>query len=165
LSFLYRSRLSLSDSQYSGSHSHCYKTIQKVIILLVNNSRKKLQQSDVWKHEFEALVSLSDELIPQFIQAMDGEKDPRNLLVAFKIFKLMMRVLDISKYIEDLFELLWCYFPITFKPPPNDPYAITSEELKQHLRECIAATPYFAKFAMPSLQEKLENTSDIVKVV
>ncbi|CAO3687157.1 unnamed protein product [Umbelopsis ramanniana] len=111
----------------------------------------------------EALVSLSDELIPQFIQAMDGEKDPRNLLIAFKIFKLMMRVLDISKYIEDLFELLWCYFPITFKPPPNDPYAITSEELKQHLRECIAATPYFAKFAMPSLQEKLENTSDIVK--
>jgi DNA repair/transcription protein MET18/MMS19 len=118
-----------------------------------------------WKHGFEALGSLSDELIPQFIQAMDGEKDPRNLLIAFKIFKLMMRVLDISKYIEDLFELLWCYFPITFKPPPNDPYAITSEELKQHLRECIAATPYFAKFAMPSLQEKLENTSDIVKVV
>ncbi|KAI8581362.1 hypothetical protein K450DRAFT_270226 [Umbelopsis ramanniana AG] len=122
-----------------------------------------LQRPDTQKFDFEALVSQSDELIPQFIQAMDGEKDPRNLLIAFKIFKLMTRVLDISKYIEDLFELLWCYFPITFKPPPGDPYAITSEELKQHLRECIAATPYFAKFAMPSLQEKLENPSDVVK--
>jgi len=110
-----------------------------------------------------AMVSSADELIPQFIQAMDGERDPRNLLIAFKIFKNMTRILDVSKYIEDLFELLWCYFPITFKPPPNDPYAITSEELKQHLRECIAATPYFAKFAMPSLQEKLEHPSDVVK--
>lgn len=165
MSFLYRSRLSLNDNLYSGSHSHYYKTIQKVIILFFYHFRKILQHPDFYKHDFKALVSLSDELIPQFIQAMDGEKDPRNLLIAFKIFRLMTRVLDISKYIEDLFELLWCYFPITFKPPPNDPYAITSEELKQHLRECIAATPYFAKFAMPSLQEKLENTSDIVKVV
>jgi DNA repair/transcription protein MET18/MMS19 len=95
---------------------------------------------------------------------MDGERDPRNLVIAFKTLKMMPRLLDVSKFIEDLFELLWCYFPITFKPPPNDPYAITTEELKRHLRECIASTPYFSKFTMPSLQEKLEHPSDTVKV-
>lgn len=110
------------------------------------------------------MSTLTDEFIPKFIQAMDGERDPRNLVIAFKTLKLMTRLLDVSKCIEDLFELLWCYFPITFKPPPNDPYAITTEELKRHLRECIAATPYFSKFAMPSLQEKLEHPSDTVKV-
>ncbi|KAJ2961773.1 hypothetical protein NQZ79_g3079 [Umbelopsis isabellina] len=111
----------------------------------------------------KAVSTLTDEFIPKFIQAMDGERDPRNLVIAFKTLKLMTRLLDVSKCIEDLFELLWCYFPITFKPPPNDPYAITTEELKRHLRECIAATPYFSKFAMPSLQEKLEHPSDTVK--
>ncbi len=35
---------------------------------------------------------------------------------------------------QDFFNITFCYFPITFRPPPNDPYGITSEDLKATLR-------------------------------
>jgi DNA repair/transcription protein MET18/MMS19 len=67
---------------------------------------------------------------------------------------------------------VFCYFPITFRPPPNDPYGITSDDLKlalryvrssfppSHLtdippRKCMASTPRFAPLAMPVFLEKL----------
>jgi len=58
----------------------------------------------------------------------------------------------------------FCYFPITFRPPPDDPYGITSEHLKIGLRDCLSATPYFAKFALPLLLEKLSSSSGSAKV-
>lgn len=51
------------------------------------------------------------------------------------------------------------YFPITFRPPPDDPYGITAQDLKDRLRECIASTPDFAPYAFPSLLDKLDSTS------
>jgi hypothetical protein len=38
-------------------------------------------------------------------------------------------VMDYGDVVESLFDVTACYFPITFKPPPNDPYGVTSEEL------------------------------------
>ena len=35
--------------------------------------------------------------------------------------------------IQDLFNITFCYFPITFRPPPDDPYGITTEDLKNAL--------------------------------
>lgn len=63
-----------------------------------------------------------------------------------------------------MFEVTFCYFPITFRPPPDDPYGITSEHLKVGLRDCLSATPYFAKFALPLLLEKLSSSSGSAKV-
>lgn len=65
---------------------------------------------------------------------MDGEKDPRNLMSAFKITRSIIDQFDITAHVEDLFEITFCYFPITFKPPPDDPYGITAEDLKISLR-------------------------------
>jgi hypothetical protein len=55
---------------------------------------------------------------------------------------------------QDFFDITFCYFPISFKPPPNDPYGITAEDLKSALRKCMAASPYFAKLALPLFLEK-----------
>lgn len=62
-----------------------------------------------------------------------------------------------------LFDSVFCYFPITFRPPPNDPYGITAQDLKDRLRGCIAATGRFAPYALPQLIDKLDDTSPIVK--
>lgn len=56
------------------------------------------------------------------------------------------------------------YFPITFKPPPNDPYGITTQDLKDRLRDCISSTPDFAPYSFPALLDKLDSTSMNTKV-
>lgn len=50
--------------------------------------------------------------------------------------------------------MTFCYFPISFKPPPNDPYGITADDLKAALRGCMSASPYFGKMALPLFLEK-----------
>ncbi|KAJ3283186.1 mms19 nucleotide excision repair [Borealophlyctis nickersoniae] len=107
--------------------------------------------------------SLGPDFVSGYIQTMDGEKDPRNLLLAFRGVKKIVDNLDYEKYTEDLFEVTFCYFPITFRPPPDDIYGITAEDLKVALRTCICATPKFAKFAMPVLVEKLSSSSGTAK--
>ncbi|CAG8542540.1 9825_t:CDS:10, partial [Acaulospora colombiana] len=83
-----------------------------------------------------------------------------NVLVDFYCERLS-DVASIPELIRglSLFEVTFCYFPITFKPPPDDPYRITADDLKIALRECLSATPLFAKNVMPLLLEKLTSTS------
>ncbi|KAK5174391.1 uncharacterized protein LTR77_001471 [Saxophila tyrrhenica] len=99
------------------------------------------------------------EFLAKFIYFFDGEKDPRNLMVVFSILHVPMTEWDISSNAQDLFEAAFNYFPITFKPPPDDPYGISAQDLKDRLRDCIAANSQFAPFAFPALLDKLDSTS------
>ncbi|KAI7878974.1 hypothetical protein K492DRAFT_132041 [Lichtheimia hyalospora FSU 10163] len=110
-----------------------------------------------------ALRAINNEFVYGFAQAMDGEKDPRNLMSAFKLVKDIIDNFDISAHVEDVFEVTFCYFPITFKPPPDDPYGITADDLKQMYRQCLSATGLFAKLAVPLILEKLTSTSGSAK--
>ncbi|KAG9346126.1 hypothetical protein JZ751_007944 [Albula glossodonta] len=81
-----------------------------------------------------------------FVQAMDGERDPRNLLLAFQIAQsIIYRGYELGKFTEELFEVTSCYFPIDFTPPPNDPHGITQEDLIMSLRAVLTGTPRFAE--------------------
>ncbi|THC98498.1 hypothetical protein EYZ11_002006 [Aspergillus tanneri] len=53
--------------------------------------------------------------------------------------------------------------PRNLMPPPNDPYGITSQDLKDRLQDCISSTSLFAPHAIPSLLDKLDSTSPNVK--
>lgn len=66
--------------------------------------------------------------------------------------------------LQDLFEAVFNYFPITFRPPPDDPYGITAQDLKDRLRECISSTSDFAPYAFPALLDKLDSTHMNTKV-
>lgn len=104
------------------------------------------------------------EFMPNFINYFDGEKDPRNLMIIFSILHVPMTEWDVHAYAQDLFEAVFNYFPITFKPPPDDPYGITAQDLKDRLRDCIAANSDFAPHAFPNLLDKLDSTSMNTKV-
>jgi DNA repair/transcription protein MET18/MMS19 len=109
----------------------------------------------------DALVrdELGGEFVHGFIQAIDGEKDPRNLMLAFTLVDRVMSapVRDWKRYAEDLFEVSSCYFPITFRHQPDDPDAVTQDQLVVALRQCL--THYsLASFAVPFLLEKLEES-------
>ena len=50
------------------------------------------------------------------IQAIDGEKDPRNLLVSFECIRSMCAQLSLGPFVEETYEVFACYFPIDFTP-------------------------------------------------
>ncbi len=94
-----------------------------------------------------------------FMQAIDGEKDPRVLVQVFKLVPIVLReFLGFTRFSEDFFEVVSCYFPISFNPRANDPEGITKKELLDGLRTCMAATPEFAQHCIPLLLEKLSSS-------
>ena len=114
------------------------------------------------KHR-SAIKGLQSESLVGIVDIVSGEKDPRNLMIIFSILKVIMVEWDIVDHAETLFDAVFCYFPITFRPPPDDPYGITAQDLKSRLRDCIAASHYFAPYAFPQLIDKLDSTSTSVK--
>uniref|UniRef100_A0A8B9HN32 MMS19 nucleotide excision repair protein n=1 Tax=Astyanax mexicanus TaxID=7994 RepID=A0A8B9HN32_ASTMX len=88
------------------------------------------------------LKGLGPDFVFGFVQAVDGERDPRNLLLAFQIARnIIHRGYDLSQFTEEFFEVTSCYFPIDFTPPPNDAHGITQEELILALRGVLTGTP------------------------
>ncbi|XP_029540459.1 MMS19 nucleotide excision repair protein homolog isoform X3 [Oncorhynchus nerka] len=63
------------------------------------------------------LKGLGADFVFGFVQSVDGERDPRNLLLAFHIArKIVHEGYDLGKFTEELFEVTSCYFPIDFSP-------------------------------------------------
>ena len=111
---------------------------------------------------------------------VDGEKDPRNLLLLFSMDRVILLEFEIESHIEvrvrlgdrispidkkqEFFDITFCYFPIAFRPPPNDPYGITADDLKIALRGCMSASPHFAKMAIPLFLEKFATATGLSMV-
>lgn len=107
---------------------------------------------------------LADLFVQTFLHVGNGEKDPRNLLLSFQLNKLISsNWKNMEKFREDLFDILFCYFPITFKPPKDDPYKISNADLKIALRSAISSSPLFAEDAFGNLTDKLAASSPSVK--
>lgn len=112
----------------------------------------------------EQVKRINDLFIETFLHVANGEKDPRNLLLSFALNKSITSSLqNVENFKEDLFDVLFCYFPITFKPPKHDPYKISNQDLKTALRSAITATPLFAEDAYSNLLDKLTASSPVVK--
>jgi DNA repair/transcription protein MET18/MMS19 len=99
------------------------------------------------------------DFMSRFIAYFDGEKDPRNLMVVFSILRVPMTEWNIGADAQELFDAVFNYFPITFRPPPDDPYGITAQDLKDRLKDCISSTADFAPYAFPALLDKLDTSS------
>ncbi|KAJ3415076.1 hypothetical protein HDV05_005602 [Chytridiales sp. JEL 0842] len=111
------------------------------------------------RDHLHVMKRMNDDFLLGFITSMDGEKDPRNLLLCFNIVKVITHEFDISKHAESLFDAVYCYFPITFRAPPNGSLDVTAEDLKAALRDCLSGSPLFGQYSMPAVVEKLSSTS------
>ncbi|XP_052102418.1 MMS19 nucleotide excision repair protein homolog isoform X1 [Mytilus californianus] len=107
----------------------------------------------------EELKKMEADFVLGFIQVMDTEKDPRNLMTCFQCARTIILNFSLGVFVEEMFEVTSCYFPIDFTPPPNDNYKITRDDLIKGLRGCLSATEKFAGYTYPLLLEKL--TSDV----
>lgn len=117
-----------------------------------------------YRTALEQLHDKDGEFMSKFVSLFDGEKDPRNLMMIFSILLVPMIEWQIHAHAQDLFEAVFNYFPVAFRPPPDDPYGITAQDLKDRLQACIAANSDFAPFAFPQLLDKLDSTYMNTKV-
>ena len=113
--------------------------------------------NNLLKTKMNVLKRISADFLLGFIQAMDSERDPRNLLICFQNSKIILENFEISLFEEDFFEVLSCYFPIEFTPPKNNPFNISREDLVLGLRTCLTSTKQFALYAIPLYVEKLSS--------
>ncbi|KAJ2001667.1 hypothetical protein GGI04_001357 [Coemansia thaxteri] len=111
-----------------------------------------------------AVTKMGDGFVLGFAQVLDGEKDPRALMLAFQIIPKIASMIDIKRHAEDLFDVIFCYFPITFKHREGDPSAVSPESLKSALRAAITCSPYFGEMAIKPLIEKTTAAAASVKV-
>jgi hypothetical protein len=99
-----------------------------------------------------------------FLNAIDSEKDPRNLMLIFDTINCISKFELSNDYIEEIFESVFCYFPITFRSNPSDPNLITVEELKGSLRRAIAGDKRFGDLAISLLIDKISSNSASAKI-
>ena len=127
------------------------------------------------KSHLDDLVTIpanAERFVLTFVHIASGEKDPRNLLMSFRLNRAVNEKMPLEnrsankkhdQLLTELFDVAFCYFPISFTPPANDPYKITSQDLKLELRATIASQSQFAQDAFPSLFEKLTSTNPAVR--
>ncbi|KAG2386752.1 hypothetical protein C9374_002496 [Naegleria lovaniensis] len=105
-----------------------------------------------------------------FIQSIEGERDPANLITCFDMVPRIIELFDMQSentekiltgISDDLFDVTSCYFPITYTPPPNDTRGITRSDISNKLLKCFACNKYFAPSLFPFLLEKL--SSDLIE--
>uniref|UniRef100_A0A7S2W8N8 MMS19 nucleotide excision repair protein n=1 Tax=Mucochytrium quahogii TaxID=96639 RepID=A0A7S2W8N8_9STRA len=132
--------------------------VYNLVTILVNRDRylKALQD------QFDGL-----ELVELFSNAMEGEKDPRCLLVCLRVASVLVSK-DNLKFrsdsdeqvaVERIFDVTCVYFPIVFKPPPNDPFNIKASDLWNALYGVFKCNPLMGDQVLPMLLDKLNLVS------
>lgn len=107
---------------------------------------------------------MGPDLVYGVIAAMDGERDPRNLMLLFTILPTFLKSIPLGHLSEEMFEVIACYYPVDFNSPPDDPNAITRNDLADRLCVCLCATPAFAEFCLSLLLEKLDSKLRMAKL-
>ncbi|XP_057505106.1 MMS19 nucleotide excision repair protein homolog isoform X2 [Actinidia eriantha] len=120
-------------------------------------------------HYPDAVTALDDSFVYGICEAIDGEKDPRCLMITFHIVNVLSRLFPdpagpVASYAEDLFEILGRYFPIHFTHAKDEEVDVTRDELSRALMLAFASTPLFEPFAIPLLLEKLSSSLPSSKV-
>ncbi|XP_041426980.1 MMS19 nucleotide excision repair protein homolog isoform X2 [Xenopus laevis] len=158
--------LAVASIEDSGAQKQfCIPYLQSQSLMQLDRHTVYMIITNFMKTREEELKNLGADFTYGFIQVMDGEKDPRNLLVAFHIVQdIITKNYALGHFLEELFEVTSCYFPIDFTPPPNDPHGITREHLILGLRAVLASTSRFAEFLLPLLIEKMDSDVQSAKL-
>lgn len=99
-----------------------------------------------------------------FINAMDGERDPRILLFLFDFLPKFLETFPLGHLNEEAFEVVACYFPIDFNPSPTDAGVITRDQLADKLSDCLCAHEAFAEECINLVIEKLDSQLSVAKL-
>ncbi|XP_049872411.1 MMS19 nucleotide excision repair protein homolog isoform X2 [Pectinophora gossypiella] len=110
------------------------------------------------------MKNLGPDFVYGVISAMDGERDPRNLLFLFSFLPRFISQVPLGHLTEEMFDVVSCYYPIDFHPSPGDPAAVTRQDLANALAPCLCAIPAFGEQCLILLIEKLDSNLQVAKL-
>ncbi|CAH2084528.1 unnamed protein product [Euphydryas editha] len=116
------------------------------------------------ERDAEYMKTLGPDFVYGVISAMDGERDPRNLLFLFNFLPNFLEKIPLGHLVEEMFEVISCYYPIDFHPSPNDPAPVARDDLANALSPCLCAIPEFAEHCLLLLIEKLDSSLRVAKI-
>jgi DNA repair/transcription protein MET18/MMS19 len=103
--------------------------------------------------------------VVDLLQLCQSERDPRNLMVWFKILALLTKDFDPSPEVtEEIFKVFSAYFPISLRSSAT-PIGITADDLKEAVRSCFSAHQRVANLAFPFLIQKLDQGDAVTVAV
>lgn len=68
------------------------------------------------ENKIEDLKAMGPDFIYGVISAIDGERDPRNLMLLFSALPKFIKEFSLGHLTEEMFEVIACYFPVDFNP-------------------------------------------------
>lgn len=110
------------------------------------------------------MKNLGTDFVYGVISAMDGERDPRNLVFLFAFLNDFLKNVPLGHLVDEMFDVMSCYFPIDFHPSKDDPAAVTRDELANALCPCLCAVPQFGESCIILLTEKLDSNLRLAKI-
>ncbi|XP_027929094.1 MMS19 nucleotide excision repair protein homolog isoform X2 [Vigna unguiculata] len=121
------------------------------------------------EHYSDALTTLGDGLIYGVCEAIDAEKDPECLMLAFHIVQSLAQLYPdssglLASFAKDIFDILEPYFPIHFTHPTNGDTHVQRDDLSRSLMSAFSSTPLFEPFVIPLLLEKLSSSLHSAKI-
>lgn len=139
-------------------HVHCQSQLQpnRKIIYTIFQALLENRNDD--------LRSMGPDFIYGLISAMDGERDPRNLMLLFKLLPNFIKGFSLGHLAEEMFEVIACYFPVDFNSSAPEAQSVTREDLAYSLAPCLYATPEFAEYCIPLIIERLDSSLRLAKL-
>ncbi|CAD8091039.1 unnamed protein product [Paramecium sonneborni] len=125
--------LTLSKSQKSV-HPSLMKMIQNKQLIIPSLSR----EARINFYQIFLIYPITFELASAILQSIVGEKDPRNILVAFQLCDAILQEKNIGiQYKKEIFEFLDCYYPIEFNERADPRFQIKKGEIEDILNKCL----------------------------
>ncbi|KAB5530501.1 Dos2-interacting transcription regulator of RNA-Pol-II-domain-containing protein [Coniochaeta sp. 2T2.1] len=123
----------------------------------------RLIQDSAVASELEHKYGASSGFIVDLLSMCQHERDPRDLLVWFKIISVLVSQYSPSEeVVAEIFKAFANYFPITLRESTTQ-IGVTAEDLKASLRECFSSHQRLAYLAFPYLIQRLDQ-GDSMKV-
>lgn len=116
-----------------------------------------LIQDQSVNNELQDKYGTSSGFIVDILQLCQNERDPRNLMLWFKLLPIFLTEYSTSDQVtEEVFKAFSAYFPITLRSSAT-PIGITADDLKNAVRACFASHHKVANLAFPFLIGKLDQ--------
>lgn len=180
--------------QYGELFDPTYGDLASVMTSLRTHVRGALFPYSVRQHVLELVLAIlkhcgessgstpqsqSDDAVLFLVASIEGEKDPRCLLVGFRALHLALSASNGGSSViaaEDIVDAITVYFPVVhFPPPPSDSIWVTSSILFEAMQQILCCHRDVASCAMPffvgqirdgeSLQARVDSFTCVSKAV